>query len=140
MPTLLEQPTTVEAKTRELCQFIVEEPSFRVARQKIEAFLTDDDAQSVYRAWQEKGQELHAMGHQGLQPSQDDLDTMESLKETVTGNPVAAEFANAEQEMNDIFGSVTKLLQKTLQLGSVPSEEDMAESGCCGSGGGCGCN
>ncbi len=143
MPTLLEEPaTSVDAKARELCQFIVDEASFGEARADIESFLTNDEAQSVYRAWQEKGQELHAMGHQGLQPSDDDLASMESLKDAVAGNAIAAEFANAEQQMNEIFATVTKLLQKTLQLGRVPSDEEMVESGCCGGGGGggCGCN
>ena len=142
MPTLLE-PATIDFKTRELCQFIVDEACFGEARAKIESFLTNDQAQSVYRAWQEKGQELHSMSQQGLQPSEEDLASLESLKQAVTNNNIAAEFAGAERQMNDVFGSVTKLLQKTLQLGRVPSEEEMAaeSGGCCGGsgGGGCGC-
>jgi len=49
---------------------------------------------------------------------------------------VAIGFAESEEILNGIFGTVTQLLQKTLQLGRVPTEEDLS-AGCCG--GGCGC-
>ena len=95
-------------------QFIVDEACFGEARAKIESFLTNDQAQSIYRAWQEKGQELHSMSQQGLRPSEEDLASLESLKQAVTNNKIAAESAGAERQMNDVFDSVTKLLQKTL--------------------------
>mgnify|MGYP003677158088 CR=1 FL=1 len=64
------------------------------------------------------------MGHEGLQPNEEDRNEMDRLREAVLGNEVAAEFASAEENMNAIFGTVTKLLQKTLQLGRVPTEAD----------------
>jgi cell fate (sporulation/competence/biofilm development) regulator YlbF (YheA/YmcA/DUF963 family) len=62
---------------------------------------------------------------------------LEMRKEALLGNPVAVSFAESEAKLNEWFGTVTRLLQKTLQLGRVPSEEDLS-SGCCG--GGCGCH
>ena len=62
---------------------------------------------------------------------------MEALRETVMKNEIASDFAEAESQMNGTFSTVTKLLQQTLQLGRVPSVDEMnAESGCCGGGGG----
>ncbi|CAN5121802.1 hypothetical protein BH23VER1_BH23VER1_33780 [soil metagenome] len=139
MPTLLEQPVTIEAKARELCQSILDDPSFTQAHAQIESFLADDRAQAAYQAWREKGQELQRMGQEGLQPNDADLQQFESLKQSVLSNPVAAAFIEAEGALNEIFGSVTKLVQKTLQLGRMPADEDLAESGCCGGSGGCGC-
>lgn len=136
--TVLETPS-IEAKARDLCEFIVNQPEFAADRGRIESFLEDDQAQQLYRAWQEKGQELHRMSHEGLQPNEEDRNEMDRLREAVLGNEVAAEFAGAEENMNAIFGTVTKLLQKTLQLGRVPAEADLDESGCCGGGGGGGC-
>ena len=139
MPTLLDTPT-VATKTRDLCQFIVDQPEFAAARGHIEAFLEDAEAQSLYRAWQEKGHELHRMSHEGLQPNDTDKQEMERLRQAVLNNEVAAEFSEAEGQMNSLFGTVTKLLQSTLQLGRVPSEDELnAQSGCCGGGGGGGC-
>lgn len=135
MSELLET-TTVDTKARELCQFIVDQPEFAAARGNIEAFLENAEAQQIYRAWQEKGQELHRMSHEGLQPNDGDLQEMERLRESVTNNEVASDFTEAESQMNGTFSGVTKLLQQTLQLGRVPSVEEMnPESGCCGGGG-----
>lgn len=143
MATLLE-PATIDGKARELCHHIVDQPEFIAGRKQIEAFLEDAEAQNIYRAWQEKAHELHRMGHEGLQPNESDLAEMERLRQAVADNPAAANFTEAEEGMNAIFSTVTKLLQTTLQIGRVPSEEEMAaqSSGCCGGsgGGGCGCN
>ncbi len=141
MPTLLEESVSLEAKTKELCQSILDDPQFAEAHANIETFLADEGAQSVYQAWREKGQELHRMGHEGLQPNDDDLDQFQTLKEAVMTNRVAADFMESENSLNEIFGTVTKMVQKTLQLGRMPTDEDMVESGCCGGsgGGGCGC-
>ncbi|MDB4507797.1 YlbF family regulator [Verrucomicrobiales bacterium] len=136
MENLLDTPT-IDTKSRELCQFIVDQPEFAAARGHIEAFLENAEAQAVYRAWQEKGQELQRMSHEGLQPNDDDIKQMEALRETVMKNEIASDFAEAESQMNGTFSTVTKLLQQTLQLGRVPSVDEMnAESGCCGGGGG----
>ena len=137
MDATLQEPTTIQAKARELCQFILEDANFAAARGKIEMFLENEEAKKVYRAWQEKSHELHVKGHQGVEPGEGDLAEVESLKAAVMGNPLAMDFAEAEDEMNQIFGAVTKLVQKTLQLGHMPTEEDLAEGGCCG-GGSCG--
>ena len=137
---ILLEPTTVDEKARELCQFIVDQPDFSEARRQIETFLEDAEAQAVYRSWQEKAHEIHRMGHEGLQPNEADLQEVDRLRQAVAGHSVASAFAQAEDQMNGIFGAVTKLLQQTLQLGRVPSAEEMnANSGCCGGGGGGGC-
>lgn len=138
---ILLEPTSIDEKARELCQYVVDQPDFAAGRRQIEAFLDDAEAQSVYRAWQEKAQELHRMGHEGLQPNDSDLQEFEHLRQAVFSNEIASSFTEAEEKMNGIFATVTKLLQQTLQLGRVPSAEEMAanESGCCGGGGGGGC-
>tara|TARA_R110002096_G_scaffold24760_34_gene78110 strand:+ start:2950 stop:3369 length:420 start_codon:yes stop_codon:yes gene_type:complete len=138
METTLQQATTIDEKARELCQFVLDDAGFASAQGRIELFMEDEDAKNVYRAWQEKSQELHSKSHQGLQPTEGDVAEIESLKSAVMSNSVALDFVEAENEMNAIFGSVTKLLQKTLQLGRLPTDEDMKESECCSSGG-CGC-
>ena len=128
---------TLEDKTRELCQFILEDPAFAAAFGSIDAFQEDKEAQGLYKSWQEKAAELHHMHHEGKEPSQSDVVEMERLKQTVMDNSVAADFVEAEDSVNDIFGTVMKLVQKTLQNGQIPTEDEMNE--CCSSGG-CGCN
>jgi cell fate (sporulation/competence/biofilm development) regulator YlbF (YheA/YmcA/DUF963 family) len=139
MEAILEK-TGIEASLRQLCQSIVDDPEFIEAHQRIELFLDSSDAQSVYRAWQEKAHALHMRSHEGDLPNDEELEEFERLRDAVESNSVASGFAEAEDVLNGLFGTVTKMVQKTLQLGRVPSEEDLAGSGCCGSGGGCGCS
>ena len=136
---MMTEATTIEDKVKELCQFVVDDPEFGAAREKISTFLTDKDAQTVYRAVHEKGQALHQMQQQGAQPSDTDIAEFESLKEAAVANDVTAAFMDAEGEMNEIFGTVTKYLQKTLQEGKVPEASDFESSECCNEGG-CGCD
>lgn len=138
MQTVLE-PATLDRKLRELCQCIVEDPEFLEARAKIDAFTGDEAARKVYRVWQEKAHALHMRSHEGDLPDEEDLEEFEQLREEVESNVVASEFVEAEELLNGLFGAVTKIVQKTLQLGHVPSEEELVESGGCESGS-CGCS
>lgn len=137
MPTL--ETTTIQDKALELCHFIADAPEFSDAHEKIKIFMGDDAAKAVYNRWQEKGHELHRMSHEGKEPTDSDLEEFGKLKRDVEANPVAASFANAEATLDDTFRTVTKLLQKTLQMGRVPTAEELNDSGCCNEGG-CGCH
>ena len=136
MPTL--ESTSIKEKALELCQFIVDAPEFAEAHETIQKFIEDDEAKAVYGKLQEKSHELHHLSHEGKKPTDADLDELNALQKAVAENPLAAAFIGAENQLDDTFRTVTKLLQKTLQLGHVPTEEDMVESDCCSSGG-CGC-
>jgi cell fate (sporulation/competence/biofilm development) regulator YlbF (YheA/YmcA/DUF963 family) len=138
MSTILEG-ITIEDKVRELCQFVVEDSQFVEGREKITTFLADDDAQALYRAVHDKGHALHQMQNEGAQPSESDISEFEGLKEAAVANAVTAAFMDAEGEMNEIFGTVTKYLQKTLQTGEVPTAAEFEDSECCNEGG-CGCH
>lgn len=132
------EATTIQDKALELCNFVADAPEFAEAHKNISAFMADDAAKAVYNKWQEKGHDLHRMSHEGKEPTDSDLEEFGQLKKDVEANETAASFANAEATLDDTFRTVTKLLQKTLQLGHVPTEADL-KSECCNEGG-CGCN
>jgi len=133
----LAETQTIEDKTLELCQFVLDQPEFRDSWNRIEAFLADSTAQGLYRDWQEASREIAMREREGMPLTDQDLLHVESRKEAVLNNSVALGFAEGEEALNGIFGTVTRLLQKTLQLGRVPTESDLSEGSCCG--GGCGC-
>jgi cell fate (sporulation/competence/biofilm development) regulator YlbF (YheA/YmcA/DUF963 family) len=137
MVATLSASPTIEDKALELCQFVLEQPEFQDSWNRIEAFLADPAAQGVYRAWQEASRDLAMREREGIPLTDHDLVAVEVRKEAVLENAVALGFAESEEILNGIFGTVTRLLQKTLQLGRVPTEEDLSEGSCCG--GGCGC-
>ncbi len=124
---------TLEEKIQDLCQFLLDDPAFVAAQGQIEAFQDDKAAQEVYQAWQAKGAELHQMQHEGRRPSDSDIVEVERLREAALDNSTAADFCEAEDSINEMFGLVMKYVQKTLQNGRMPTEDDI--NGCCGSGG-----
>jgi len=133
--TAVTEIATLKEKTRDLCHFILEDPSFASAQGAIDAFQEDEAAQELYRAWQEKAAQLHRKHHEGIKPTSGEIAQMDSLKAKALENSVAADFVEAEDLINSIFGTVMKMVQKTLQNGAVPSDEEL--NSCCG--GGCGC-
>jgi cell fate (sporulation/competence/biofilm development) regulator YlbF (YheA/YmcA/DUF963 family) len=133
------EATTIEDKTKELCQLVLEDAKFTAAREKITTFLADTDAQEAYSALHQKGHAMHQMQHEGTQPAESDMAELNGLKQAAADNEVTAGFMDAEGELNEIFSTVTKYLQKTLQLGKMPEASDFEDSDCC-SEGGCDCH
>ena len=56
-PTIEE--TVITQKTRELCQAILDEPSMRTVRERIDTFMADEDTRAQYDGLVAKGQTLH---------------------------------------------------------------------------------
>jgi cell fate (sporulation/competence/biofilm development) regulator YlbF (YheA/YmcA/DUF963 family) len=142
MPTLLEDPITT--KTQELCETILSQPGFQRLRDRIDAFMGDENAKSQYNAVTGKQSELQQRQHSGQEISDSDIAEFEQLRETLVNNPIARGFLDAQQEMHRTTETVSKYVSKTFQLGRIPTEDDF-EQGCCGGGGnggggGCGCS
>src|ERR1051325_11666416 len=57
METMTEE-STILAKTRELCQAILDEPNMRAVRERVDAFMGDEKARSLYDGLVSKGQAL----------------------------------------------------------------------------------
>ncbi len=130
------QDSAINAKTRELCETILNDPDYLGLRRKIDTFLADDRAKGLYRNLAEKGEHLNHKQQQGVQLSPAEIADYEKDRDAVVANPVAAGFIEAQQEMHHVQESVNQLISKTLELGRVPTEEDLG-GGC---GHGCGCH
>ncbi len=136
MATMTESPS-VEGKARELCEFIIAQDGYQDSLKRIMTFLKDEGAKELYGNWQEKRAEMNQWTQQGMKPKKAEVEELERLKGAVMDNEVVMDYVDAEKEMNEIFGTVTKLLQKSLQHGRVPTADEMAESDCCGKSGCC---
>ncbi|MEI6279665.1 MAG: hypothetical protein WCQ16_09835 [Verrucomicrobiae bacterium] len=51
--------------------------------------------------------------------------------------PVASDFFDAQEEMHDLQRAVKKAVAKTIELGRLPTADELAGDGC---GEGCGCH
>ncbi|MEJ0089814.1 MAG: YlbF family regulator [Limisphaerales bacterium] len=127
----------IEAKTQELCEAILEQIQTGGIRQRIDTFLADTSTRGQYDALMSKGQALQEKQHHGQTLEPAEISAFEKDRETLLKNPVASSFLTAQEEIHELQGGVQKRIAKTLELGRIPSAEDL-EEGSCGSG--CGCH
>ena len=137
MPATIEE-TSITRKTRELCQALLEEPSMQALRQRIDAFMGDDKVRAQYDGLLSKGQALQQKQQAAVALTGEEISDFEQHRDSLLKNPVARAFIDAQEELHQVRESIKKYVNKTLELGRLPSEEDLSE-GCCGNEG-CGCS
>ena len=140
--SIIAEDSAVIIKTRELCASIASDPMFLKLQERVERFLSDDASRLQYQSVHERGEELHHKQHAGVQLGASEIREFEAAREALLENEVAREFLAAQQELERLQKEIGKYVGMTLELGRVPSADDIAESsggGCCGGGGGGGC-
>ena len=137
MATTIED-TLIARKTRELCQTILDEPSLQALRQRIDHFMADEQTRAQYDGLVTKGQALQQKQQQSLPLTGEEISDFEQHRDSLLNNPVARGFLDAQQELHRVQESIHQYVSKTLELGRLPSEEELS-SGCC-SDAGCGCS
>jgi cell fate (sporulation/competence/biofilm development) regulator YlbF (YheA/YmcA/DUF963 family) len=139
--SLIAEDTAVIAKTRELCAEIVADPNFLRLQADVERFLQDEGAKLQYQSVHERGEELNHKQRAGIELGAVEIREFEAARDALLANDVARDFLSAQRELETLQKEIGKYIGMTLELGRVPTEEDIAEAsqgGCCG-GGGCGC-
>ena len=130
-------PTKIDEKTRELCQVIVDQPEMNSIRKRIDTFLSDSHARGQYETVMNKGQALQEKQAQSQELDGAEIADFEKHRDALLNNSVARGFLDAQEELHKIQHSIQKHISKTLELGRVPGEADLAEESC---GHGCGCH
>jgi cell fate (sporulation/competence/biofilm development) regulator YlbF (YheA/YmcA/DUF963 family) len=131
------EETPITRKTRELCQTILDEPSLQALRQRIDHFMADEQTRAQYDGLVAKGQELQQKQQQSMPLTGEEISDFEQHRDSLVKNPVARGFLDAQEELHQVQESIHKYVSKTIELGRLPSDEEMT-SGCCGHDG-CGC-
>ncbi len=129
--------TKIEAKTQELCQTIIAEPEMISIRSRIDTFLADASARGQYETLMGMGQALQEKQQHGQTLAPAEISDFEKSRESLLANPVARGFLDAQEEIHEIQHSIQKKISKTLELGRLPTAEDLEEGSC---GHGCGCH
>ena len=132
--------TNVEIKTRELCEAIIQKIETDGIKKRIDTFLADAGARGQYESVMNKGQALQEKQHNGQTLEPAEISQFEQERDALLHNPVASAFLDAQEEMHELKHHVSRQVGKTIELGRIPTAEDLAEGGCCSSGGGCGCH
>ena len=136
MQTLTEE-TPVVQKTKELCQAILDQPNMQSIRQRIDAFVGDEKTRAQYENLVAKGQALQEKEQMSAPLSREEIDDFEKQREAVFNNPVARNFLDAQEELHNVQATIHQYVNKTLELGRMPTDEDLSGGGC---GHGCGCH
>lgn len=139
---ILEDDSAVMSKARELCSTIAEDADYQQLLAKVESFLNNDEARLAYQSVHESGQALNQKQQAGLELDESEIAQFESARESLMANPIASEFLGAQKDLESLQATVGRLVGMTLELGRVPTSEDIAQAqggGCCGGGGGDGC-
>ena len=131
------EDSAVTRKTKELCQAILEQPNMQSIRQRIDAFMGDDKTRSQYDGVMAKGQELQEKQQTSMPFTDDEIKAFERQRDALLNNPVARGFLDAQEELHSVQESIHTLVNKTLELGRIPTDEDL-NGGSCGHG--CGCH
>ena len=124
-------------KTRELCETILSDPAMGSIRNRIDTFMADEKARGDYETVMARGQALQEKQEQSLPLSGEEVADFETHREKLLKTPVARGFLDAREELHEIQHSIQKYVSKTLELGRMPTAEDMDEGSC---GHGCGCH
>jgi cell fate (sporulation/competence/biofilm development) regulator YlbF (YheA/YmcA/DUF963 family) len=145
--SIIAEDSAVIVKTRGLCAHIASDPLFLKLQEDIERFLNDDAARLQYQSVHERGEDLHQKQHAGIQLGASEIREFEEAREALLENQIAQDFLAAQQELESLQKAIRKYVGLTLELGRVPTADDLAEAGgggCCGGGGGggggCGCS
>ena len=136
MTTTIEE-TPVIQKTKELCQAILDQPNMQSIRQRVDAFMADEKTRAQYDGLMSKGQALQQKQQTSMPLTGDEITEFETQRETLLNNPVARGFLDAQEELHEVQESIHQYVTKTLELGRIPTEEDLNGGGC---GHGCGCH
>ena len=135
MQTIIEE-TPILQKTRELCQTILDQPNVRSIRERIDAFMGDQQARTQYDGLVSKGQALQQKQQMSVPLSGEEISDFEQHRDSLLHNPVARGFLDAQEELHEVQQSIQKYVNKTLELGRLPTEDELNAGGC---GEGCGC-
>lgn len=141
----LAEKTSIISKTKELCAAIAEDAQFIKLQADVERFLSDDSAKLQYQSVHEKGEELHHKQHAGVELGAAEIKSFEDARDALFDNKIAADFMDAQRTLEIMQKDIAKYVSTTLELGRVPTDEEIEEAknaggGCCGGsgdGGGC---
>jgi cell fate (sporulation/competence/biofilm development) regulator YlbF (YheA/YmcA/DUF963 family) len=127
--------TLVETKTLELCNTILEHLEANGVRKRIDTFLADADARGQYEKLMNQGQALQEKQQNGHTLAPAEIYEFEQGRDALLKNPVASAFLEAQEEMNNLQHNVQKHINKTMELGRIPTTADLENA--CGT---CGCH
>ncbi len=109
----------------------------QLIRQRLDAFMGDATTRAQYDGLVTKGQALQEKQQLSMPLSNEEIDDFNRHRDQLLDNPVARGFLDAQEELHEVQKSISQYVTKTLELGRLPTELDVAQASC---GHGCNCH
>ena len=123
--------------TNQLCEAIVSQEGFAELYKKIDAFINDEKLKYEYGMLNDRGALLQQKRQAGMEIAEDEMADFEKLREEFMANPVATQFLEAQEEVQQVQDRIHQVIAKTFEIGRVPQSEDF--DFCSDGFGNCGC-
>ena len=123
--------------TNHLCEAIVSQDGFTELYKKIDAFINDEKLKYEYSMLNERGALLQQKQQAGGEISDEEIAGFEKLRDEFMANPVATQFLEAQEEVQQVQDRIHQVIAKTFEVGRVPQSEDF--DFCSDGFGNCGC-
>jgi cell fate (sporulation/competence/biofilm development) regulator YlbF (YheA/YmcA/DUF963 family) len=136
METITENDTLIQ-KTKDLCQVILDRPDFAEIKRQMDEFMNDELAKHQFQLLSQKGNILQTKQQHGMPMVESEITEFQRMRDELMANPVAKGFFDAQDRIQQVHTDVLRYLNKTFELGRMPTEEDFNDGSCCDSG--CGC-
>ena len=141
-PEAAEPQTCLDLKpiaegTNQLCEAIVSQEGFAELYKKIDAFINDEKLKYEYGMLNDRGALLQQKQQAGMEISDEEIAGFEKLRDEFMANPVATQFLEAQEEVQQVQDRIHQVIAKTFEVGHVPQSEDF--DFCSDGFGNCGC-
>jgi cell fate (sporulation/competence/biofilm development) regulator YlbF (YheA/YmcA/DUF963 family) len=123
--------------TNQLCEAIVSQEGFAELYKKIAAFINDEKLKYEYGMLNDRGALLQQKQQAGVEIAEAEMADFEKLREEFMANPVATQFLEAQEEVQQVQDRIHQVIAKTFEVGHVPQSEDF--DFCSDGFGNCGC-
>ena len=128
----------VKKGTDQLCESIVNQEGFKNLYIKIDAFVTDEKLKYEYGTLNDRGALLQQKQQTGVEITEEEIAEFEKLREEFMANPIATNFLDAQEEVQQVQDRIHQVIAKTFEIGRVPNQEDF--DFCSDGFGDCGCS
>ena len=104
---------------------------------KIDAFINDEKLKYEYGMLNDRGALLQQKQQAGVEIAENEIADFEKLREEFMANPIASQFLEAQEEVQQVQDRIHQVIAKTFEVGHVPQSEDF--DFCSDGFGNCGC-
>ena len=120
-----------EAKILDLCGAIAGHAQFKDMCEHIDAFMQDEKLKYEYQMLNELGGILQQKQQMGGEITEEEVGRFESVRQGFTTNDIAMNFVKAQETVTKMQDHILRHVQKTFELGRVPTDEEMMDGMCC---------